>query len=122
MYRVSASARSVTLIARARAHARQPDRELQSFERLSTLGTGSFGRVILARDKIDGTYCAVKVLCKAKVVRLKQVEHSLNEKRILHAINFPFIVNLLHAFQDPVNLYMVMEFVAGGEVGLRQWR
>jgi len=63
---------------------------LDDFERLKTLGTGSFGRVMLVQHKANKTHYAMKILDKQKVVKLKQVEHTLNEKRILQAISFPF--------------------------------
>lgn len=89
---------------------------LEAFTRLKTLGTGSFGRVMLVR-MIDGEkYYAMKILDKSKVVKLKQVEHTLNEKRILNAVTFPFLVNLEYAFKDNTYLYMVLEYVPGGEM------
>ncbi|CAB4008084.1 cAMP-dependent kinase catalytic subunit [Paramuricea clavata] len=89
---------------------------LDDFERLKTLGTGSFGRVMLVQRKKSGTFYAIKILDKQKVVKLKQVEHTLNEKRILQAISFPFLVNLEWNFKDNSYLYMVLEFVPGGEM------
>jgi len=50
------------------------------------------------------------------VVRLKQVDHVKNEKKILLSIHHPFIVNLYATFQDETNLYMLMEYVIGGEL------
>jgi len=47
---------------------------------------------------------------------LKQVDHTLNEKRILECVSFPFIVNMVSNFKDNSNLYMVLEFVPGGEL------
>lgn len=81
-----------------------------------TLGTGSFGRVHLVRSKHNLRFYAIKVLSKDKVVRTKQVEHTNNEKTILETVQHPFIVNLWGAFQDASNLYMIMDFVPGGEL------
>lgn len=58
----------------------------------------------------------MKVLAKEKVVRTKQVEHTKNEKRLLTDVNHPFVVNVWGAFQDSTNVYMIMDFVAGGEL------
>lgn len=89
---------------------------LSDFDRLKTLGTGSFGRVMLVQHKEGKDYYAMKILDKQKVVKLKQVEHTLNEKKILQAVNFPFLVKLQFHFKDNSNLYMVLEYVPGGEM------
>merc|ERR1719239_2138797 len=89
---------------------------LEEFERLKTLGTGSFGRVMLVQHKANKTHYAMKILDKQKVVKLKQVEHTLNEKKILQAITFPFLVSLEFHFKDNSNLYMILEYVPGGEM------
>jgi len=89
---------------------------LDDFDRIKTLGTGSFGRVMLVQHKASSNFFAMKILDKQKVVKLKQVEHTLNEKRILQAISFPFLVKLDYHFKDTSNLYMVLEFVNGGEM------
>lgn len=89
---------------------------LDDFDRIKTLGTGSFGRVMLVQHKATKEYYAMKILDKQKVVKLKQVEHTLNEKKILAAISFPFLVSLEYSFKDNSNLYMILEFVTGGEM------
>ncbi|KAI9278240.1 kinase-like domain-containing protein [Phascolomyces articulosus] len=90
--------------------------QLTDFRLLRTLGTGSFGRVHLIQSKHNGRYYAMKVLKKMDVVRLKQVAHTKNERDVLMHISHPFIVNLWGTFQDDVNLYMVMDYVPGGEL------
>jgi len=81
-----------------------------------TLGTGTFSRVRIARHKASGKYMALKILKKAEIIRLKQVDHIMSEKAILQAINHPMIITLYGTSQDDLNLYMYMEFVAGGEL------
>ena len=89
---------------------------LDDLDRIKTLGTGSFGRVMLVQHKSTKKYYAMKILDKQKVVRLKQVEHTLNEKKILQVVSFPFLVNLEYHFKDNSNIYMVLEYVPGGEM------
>lgn len=72
----------------------RPKLKLTDFHMLRTLGTGSFGRVHLVQSRVNVRYYAIKVLKKTEVVRLKQVEHTNNEKHILEAVGHPFIVNL----------------------------
>ncbi|RKP20780.1 Pkinase-domain-containing protein [Rozella allomycis CSF55] len=90
--------------------------KLTDFDIYQTLGTGSFGRVHLVKLKKTGEFYAMKVLRKSEVVRQKQVEHTLNEKTIMSTIEFPFLVQLICTFQDCTNLYVVMEYVVGGEM------
>ena len=58
-----------------------------------TLGTGSFGRVKLAKNKSTGKYVALKILKKAEIIKLKQVDRIMNEIRILTMIDHPFLVS-----------------------------
>lgn len=94
----------------------RPRLKLDDFHLLRTLGTGSFGRVHLAQSRHNSRYYAIKVLKKAEVVRLKQVEHTNSERSILESAANPFMVNLWGTFQDDINLYMVMDYVPGGEL------
>lgn len=89
---------------------------LEDFDRIKTLGTGSFGRVMLVRHKDSQKFFAMKILDKTKVVKLKQVEHTLNEKKILSAVKFPFLVDMEYAFKDNSYLYMVLHYIPGGEM------
>ncbi len=90
--------------------------KLEQFEMKKTLGKGSFGKVILVKHKENGKLYAMKLLEKSSVVKSKQVEHTLNEKKILSAIGFPFLTSYFCSFKDNANLYIVLEFVAGGEM------
>lgn len=49
-------------------------------------------------------------------MKMKQVEHTNSEREMLVRVRHPFLVNLWGTFQDVNNLYMVMDFVAGGEL------
>jgi serine/threonine protein kinase len=81
-----------------------------------TLGTGSFGRVHLVQSRHNSRFYAIKVLKKQQVVKMKQVEHTNDERSMLQVVKHPFLVNLWGTFQDSKNLYMVMDFIEGGEL------
>jgi serine/threonine protein kinase len=93
---------------------------MADFEICRTLGTGSYGRVLLAKHRPTGRFCALKKLRKPDIIRLRQVEHTNNECRLLTAIssihNIPFIVGLRGKFQDAACLYLVLDYVPGGEL------
>lgn len=89
---------------------------LTDFTLQRTLGTGSFGRVHLVQSKHNQRFYAIKVLKKAQVVKMKQVEHTNDERRMLQRVKHPFLITLWGTFQDAKNLYMVMDFVEGGEL------
>ncbi|XP_019885195.1 cAMP-dependent protein kinase catalytic subunit-like [Camponotus floridanus] len=90
--------------------------KLEDFERFRTVGTGAFGRVILVKYKPTSSYYAMKILDKAKLVKMKQIDHTRNEKRILQCINFPFMVFMEFFFKDNSYVYMVLPFAQGGEM------
>ncbi|KAJ5107785.1 hypothetical protein N7456_004460 [Penicillium angulare] len=93
---------------------------ITDFALLKTLGTGTFARVWLARlkDQPDRTKVyALKILRKADVIKLKQVEHVRNERKSLAAIvDHPFITTLIASFSDEQSLYMLLDFCPGGEI------
>ncbi len=68
--------------------------KLSDYELGQTLGTGSFGRVKISKNKVTGKYYAIKILKKAEIIKLKQVDHIMNEVRILSIINHPFLVRI----------------------------
>ncbi|KAI9861795.1 MAG: camp-dependent protein kinase catalytic subunit [Trichoglossum hirsutum] len=89
---------------------------LTDFTIQRTLGTGSFGRVHLVQSRHNQRFYAVKVLKKQQVVKMKQVEHTNDERAMLQKVKHPFLITLWGTFQDSKNLYMVMDFIEGGEL------
>ncbi|XP_044726762.1 cAMP-dependent protein kinase catalytic subunit 3 isoform X2 [Chrysoperla carnea] len=58
----------------------------------------------------------MKILSMADVIKMKQVEHVKNEKSILQEIRHPFIVNLRWFYRDDTSIYMLFDYVSGGEL------
>jgi len=80
-----------------------------------TLGTGAFGRVRFVTHKATNNHYALKTLKKASIIKMKQVDHIVSEKSILVALKHPFIVNMFGSFHDQRYIYMVLEYIVGGE-------
>lgn len=89
---------------------------LEDFEILGVLGRGAYGKVFQVRKISSGLIYAMKVLRKRDVIKQKVVTHANAEKMVLTEVNHPFIVGLAFAFQTPAKLYLVMEYVGGGEL------
>lgn len=89
---------------------------LHDFERIRTLGTGAFGRVMLVKHKQTSRFYAMKILEKAKIIELSQVSHTYNEKKILQCIKFPFVIYMEYVFKDNSYIYLILPFVGGGEM------
>jgi len=86
------------------------------FHFLKVLGKGSFGKVLLVEKKDTGTFYAMKILRKDAVAKRNQKFHTKAERQILETLNSPFIVKLHYAFQTKDKLYLVMDFMNGGEL------
>mmetsp|Transcript_22272 Transcript_22272/g.63288 ORF Transcript_22272/g.63288 Transcript_22272/m.63288 type:complete len:330 (+) Transcript_22272:102-1091(+) len=80
-----------------------------------TLGTGAFGRVKFVTHKGNSNFYALKTLKKAEIMKMKQVDHIVSEKAILQSLSHPFIVNMYAAFHDQRYIYMLLEYIVGGE-------
>lgn len=89
---------------------------LNDFQILRTLGTGSFGRVHLVRSNHNGIFYALKVLKKQTIVKLKQVEHTNDERTMLSIVSHPFLIRMWGTFQDAEQVFMVMDYIEGGEL------
>jgi protein kinase A len=110
------SSEAITLQQPTQVRSTKGKYSLSDFEIRRTLGTGSFGRVHLVQSKHNQRYYAVKVLKKTQVVKMKQVEHTNDERKMLQEVKHPFLITLWGTFQDSRNIYMVMDFVEGGEL------
>ncbi|CAC5402587.1 RPS6KB [Mytilus coruscus] len=92
----------------------------QDFELLKVLGKGGYGKVFQVR-KISGSdngkIFAMKVLKKASIARnAKDQAHTKAERNILECVKHPFIVDLMYAFQTGGKLYLILEYLPGGEL------
>jgi len=92
--------------------------QLSDFDVRETLGSGTFGTVFLCKHKPTGNVYCLKKLEQATVYQLKQMEHLKNEKQILLNVSHPGIVKLYKTFHDATSVYLLMEFVPGGELFL----
>lgn len=90
--------------------------KIDELELLTTVGTGTFGRVITVRHKQTKEYYALKIMSISEILRLKQTDHVKNEKEILTQTKHPFIINLYWTSHSEKFLYMLFEYVSGGEL------
>ncbi len=79
------------------------------------IGRGGFGKVWKVEKKNSKQFYALKEMSKAKIISQRNERSVMNERRILTHLSHPFISNMSYAFQDRDNLYLVMDFLAGGD-------
>ncbi|KAL1514428.1 hypothetical protein AB1Y20_003527 [Prymnesium parvum] len=96
-----------------------PKVTLEDFDLLKVLGKGGFGKVMLVRKKGTTDIYAMKVLKKEAVIRRNQVAHTKTETHILKQIRHPFLTRMYFAFQSEGKLYMVLNYLPGGELFYR---
>ncbi len=89
---------------------------LADYEMGETLGTGSFGRVKIAKNKKTGEYVAMKMMKKIEILKSKQADHIANEIKILSMVQHPFVITFGGFTQDDRNLYLDLELINGGEL------
>lgn len=89
---------------------------LRDFMVMKLVGQGSFGKVYLVEHIYNKKLYAMKVLSKRKLKSIRQINQMKNEREILERLNNPFIVKLYFAFQTEEKLYLVTEFIPGGEL------
>eukprot|EP00040_Diaphanoeca_grandis_P038713 m.257150 g.257150 ORF g.257150 m.257150 type:complete len:468 (+) comp35011_c0_seq1:394-1797(+) len=89
---------------------------LTDFEMMKVLGKGTFGKVMLAKEKASGELFAIKVLKKDVILQKDEVNHTLTENAVLQSTKHPFLTGLKCSFQTADLLVFVMEYVNGGEL------
>lgn len=86
------------------------------YEPLTIIGRGAFGEVRLCRLSKTGDYFAVKKMEKTEMYKKNQLNHIRAERDVLANADSDWVVQLKSSFTDPKNLYLVMEFLAGGDL------
>ena len=88
---------------------------IYDYESIAIIGRGAFGEVHVCREKKTGNIVAIKKI-KKEVISLKnQIIHTRNEQFLMSKIKSPWIVDLKASFQEGDYLYLVMEYVPGGD-------
>ena len=87
-----------------------------SFDFLSIIGRGGFGKVWKVFHKKHRKEFAMKEMSKAKIIDKKSEKSVKSERDLLAKMNHPFIVNMHFSFQDNDNLYLVMDLLTGGDL------
>ena len=89
---------------------------IKDFEIIKPISKGAFGSVFLAKKKVTGDYFAIKVLKKADMIAKNQITNVKAERMILmKQAESPFVAKLYFTFQSKENLYLVMEYLNGGD-------
>ncbi|CAK7346370.1 unnamed protein product [Dovyalis caffra] len=89
---------------------------VDDFELLTMIGKGAFGEVRVCREKTTGHVYAMKKLKKSEMLRRGQVEHVKAERNLLAEVDSNCIVKLYCSFQDDDFLYLIMEYLPGGDM------
>src|SRR5690606_22986910 len=87
------------------------------YTKIAVIGRGAFGEVRLVKENSTGNIMAMKILSKSEMLKKNQVSHVWAERDILAiSSNTPWTVQLYCSFQDDEYLYLVMEYLAGGDM------
>ncbi|KAL5817837.1 hypothetical protein ACOSQ3_026215 [Xanthoceras sorbifolium] len=97
-------------------HSSKDRTSIDDFEIIKPISRGAFGRVFLAKKRTTGDLFAIKVLKKADMLRKNAVESILAERDILISVRNPFVVRFFYSFTCRENLYLVMEYLNGGDL------
>ncbi|ORX83200.1 kinase-like protein, partial [Basidiobolus meristosporus CBS 931.73] len=89
---------------------------IKDFEIIKPISKGAFGSVFLAKKRTTGEYFAIKVLKKSDMIAKNQVMNVKAERKaLIMQTDSPFVVKLYFTFQSKDYLYLVMEYLNGGD-------
>ena len=95
----------------------------KDFELLKVIGMGAFGKVLQVRNKQSAQILAMKIISKRQLRKKSgYIENVQAERNILKRVNHPFVVKMHCSFQTREKLFILMDFLAGGEMFLRLGR
>ncbi|OHT11416.1 AGC family protein kinase [Tritrichomonas foetus] len=89
---------------------------LNDFDLIRVHGRGSYGKVQLVRNKSDHQLYAMKTMSKRLLQEFDQIEQTIAEKNVLMQTVFPFLVGAHFSFQTDAKIFMVLDYVPGGEL------
>ena len=89
---------------------------MDSFNIISVLGRGFYGKVMLVQKKGTNQLFAIKTMHKNRLLKSRKVHTVFCERNIMMKVKHPFIVSLSFAFQSPAKFYLGMEYIPGGEL------
>uniref|UniRef100_A0A8C7CWU4 Rho-associated protein kinase n=1 Tax=Oncorhynchus kisutch TaxID=8019 RepID=A0A8C7CWU4_ONCKI len=90
--------------------------KLEDFDKVKMIGRGAYGEVQLVRHKASQKVYAMKQLSKFEMIKRSDSAFFWEERDIMAFSNSPWVVQLCCAFQDDLHLYMVMEYMPGGDL------
>ncbi|KAJ3866312.1 MAG: kinase-like domain-containing protein [Lentinula lateritia] len=90
--------------------------KLTDFKTVKVIGKGAFGEVRLVQKVDTGKVYAMKTLQKSEMLKRDQLAHVRAERDVLAESTSPWVVQLFYSFQDPLYLYLIMEFLPGGDL------
>ncbi|KAI9298623.1 serine/threonine protein kinase 15, partial [Neoconidiobolus thromboides FSU 785] len=89
---------------------------IDDFEIIKPISRGAFGRVYLARKKTTQDLFAIKVIKKDDMVRKNMVRQVMTERKVMALASTPYVVSMFFAFHSQNYLYLVMEYMIGGDL------
>ncbi|KAL2455007.1 putative serine/threonine protein kinase IRE4 [Forsythia ovata] len=89
---------------------------IDDFDIIKPISSGAYGKVFLARKRTTGDFFAIKVLKKLDMLWKNDIDRILAERNILITVRNPFVVRFFYSFTSRDNLYLVMEYLNGGDL------